>query len=223
MKTNLFTLLLLTLASMSFAQIDKEQLALDVSKTDAANTEKLKAYIWKRYSTATVSGEAKATVITEFSYDAAGKLQVKQIDAETTDKDKRGIRGRAQDNAMESNTEYLEKALQVALDYTHMSKGSMLDFFEKSEVKEVGSLYYEVTGKNVLMEGDLLTVTIEKGTLLFLSMKFSSKVDGDPLEGTVSYEKFSSGINHVATTTLTLAAKKAVINAKNQDYSQRVN
>ncbi len=223
MKTKLLTLLMLVITSMAFAQIDKEQLALDVSKTDAANTEKLKAYIWKRYSTATVNGEVKATVITEFSFDPEGKLQVKQIDAESTVKDKRGIRGRIQENAMHDNMEYVEKALQLALNYTHMSKGSLLDFFEKAEVKEVGSIYYEITGKNVLQDGDLLTVVVEKETKLFLSMKFSSKVDGDPVEGAVSYEKFSSGINHVATTTLKLAAKNAVINAKNQDYSQRIN
>jgi pyruvate formate-lyase activating enzyme-like uncharacterized protein len=223
MKTNIFTLLMLTIFSLSFAQIDKEQLALNVSKTDAANTEKLKAFIWKRYSTATVNGEVKATVITEFSFDTEGKLQVKQIDAESTVKDKRGIRGRIQDNAMEDNAEYVEKALQLALNYTHMSKGSLLDFFEKAVVTEVGSIYYEITGKNVLMEGDLLTLVVEKETLLFMSMKFSSKVDSDPVEGTVSYEKFSSGINHVANTTLKLAAKNAVINAKNQDYSQRIN
>jgi hypothetical protein len=41
------------------AQIDKEKLALDVSKADAANLEKLKGYIWKRYSSAKVGGVEK--------------------------------------------------------------------------------------------------------------------------------------------------------------------
>lgn len=207
---------------MAFGQIDKEQLALDVSKIDAANTEQLKAYIWKRHSTATINGEVKATVITEFSFDAAGKLQFKEIDTQTTAKNKPGIRGRIQDNAMENNIEYVEKALQLALDYTHMSKGSLLDFFEKSEVKEVGNTY-EISGKNVLMEGDLLTVIIDKESKLFISKKFSSRIGEDPVDGAISFEKFSSGINHGSITILKLAAKNAVIEAKNQDYSQRVN
>jgi hypothetical protein len=38
----------------------------------------------------------------------------------------------------------------------------------------------------------------------------------------VNYEKFSSFINRVATTVLNMPAQKMKIDAKNQDYSQRV-
>lgn len=221
MKKILFTMLILTICALSFAQIDKEQFALDVSKADAANTEKLKAFIWKRHSTATVKGEVKATVVNEVSFNENGEIQVNTVDAETTAKDKRGIRGRIQDNAMEDNMDYVGKALQLALSYTYMSKGQLLDFFEKSTITEKDGTM-EVAGENVLTQGDKLTVIVDAETKLFINKKFSSKLGEDPIDGEIKYEKFSTGIVHGSETIMNLPGKNAVINAKNQDYSQRV-
>ena len=89
MKKLFFSLIILLESVVLFAQIDKEQLALDVSNAEAANTEKLEAFIWKRHSTATVDGEVKATVITEFKFDANGKLQADQVGGESNVKQKR--------------------------------------------------------------------------------------------------------------------------------------
>lgn len=81
---NIITLLLFSvvMTSIGFGQIDKEQLALTVSKADDANTEKLKAYIWKRKSDVSINGEVKLTTLTEFSFDDQEKLQTKLVDAE---------------------------------------------------------------------------------------------------------------------------------------------
>ena len=221
MKKLFFLLVILLESVVLFAQLDKEQLALDVSNAEAANTEKLKAFIWKRHSTATVDGEVKATVITEFKFDDNGELQTDQVGGESNVKQKRGIRGRIQQNAMENNLEYIEKALQLALAYTYMSKGQLLDFFEKGTVTEKGNTI-EVTAGNVYMEGDSLTVLLNKETKLFINKKFSSMVDEDPVDGEIKYDTFSSGISHGSETILNLPAKKAIIEAENKDYSQRI-
>ena len=211
-----------TICAFAFGQIDKEQLSLDVSKADAANTELLKAFIWKRNSTATVSGDVKATLINEVSFDETGKIQVTQVGGESSVKEKRGVRGKIQQNAMEDNTDYVEKALELSLAYIYMSKGQLLDFFDKAEITDAGDTY-EITGENVYVEGDKLTVIVEKSTNLFLNKKFSSKLDEDPIDGEIKYGKFSSGISHVAETAMNLPAKEAQITAVNQDYSQRIN
>ena len=221
MKKLLFTLIALSICSITFAQIDKDQFALDVSKADAANTEKLKAFIWKRNATATVKGEVKATVVNELSFNEKGEIQVTNIDAETTARQKRGIRGRIQENVMEDNLDYVGNALQLALSYTYMTKGQLLDFFEKSTITEKGETI-EVKGENVYKEGDKLTVVIDATTKLFMNKKFSSKIGEDPVDGEIKYEKFSSGVVHGSETILNLPGKNAVINAKNEDYSQRI-
>ena len=129
MKELLTATLILTICGISNAQIDKEQFALDVSKAEAANTEKLKGFIWKRHSTTSINGEPKATLLNEVRFDDKGEIQVTNIEAESNVKNKRGIRGKIQDNKIEDNMEYVGKALQLAVAYTYLSKGQMLDFF----------------------------------------------------------------------------------------------
>ena len=143
----------LFVSSLSSAQVDKDQLALTISKADDANTEKLKAYIWKRKSDVSIDGVHKLTTITEFSFDALGKLQVKMVDAETTVKKKPGLRGKIQQNAAEDKLDYVGKSLELALNYTFMTKGQLLDFFGKASVSEKDGVI-EATGENIYVAGD---------------------------------------------------------------------
>jgi hypothetical protein len=217
----IFLLLGLIPAMFCAAQIDKDQLALAINKADEANTEQLKAFIWKRKSDASVEGVLKLTTITEFSYDASGKLQAKVIDSNTTVKKKGGIRGKMQENAAEDKMDYVANALELSLSYTYMTKGQLLDFFGKATVVERNGII-EATAENVNVKGDKLTIQVEAATNLYLTKKFSSLLGKDPISGEINYEKFSSGVNHGSTTVLNMPAQKMVINAKNQDYSQRV-
>jgi len=217
--------LFLILAGMwisTFAQIDRDKLALDISKADAANTEQLKSFIWKRYSVASVEGQEKLNTVTEFSFDEKGELKAKMIDAATTVKKKPGIRGKMQENAAEESLEYVQKALELSLAYNFMTKGQLIDFFSKAEITEKGGII-EATAKDVIVKGDSLTILVESSTKLFLNKKFSSMLGTDPISGVIEYEKFSSGVSHVSKSVLNLPSKKAVINAVNKDYSQRVN
>lgn len=221
MKKISTALFMLAICASIFAQIDAEQLALDVSKAEDANTEKLKPFIWKRYSTATVDGEEKATLITEFKFDENGELKATQVGGESNVKKKPGIRGRIQESAIENNVDYVSQALELAISYSFMSKGQLLDFFEKGEITETGN-GIQVTAGNVYMEGDKLTVLVDKATKLFIKKEFVTKLDEDPVKGELNYGTFSSGISHGTTTIVNLPGKNAVINAENKDYSQRI-
>ena len=214
-------LVLVLLSFTAFGQIDKEQLALAVSKAEEANTQKLKDYIWKRKSDVSANGEVKLTTITEFSFNAEGKLQAKLVDAQSSIEQKKGLRGRAQKNAMQDKAEYIQKVLELSIAYTFMTKGQLVDFFSKATVTENNGVL-EITGSNVYVEGDKLTVHVDKKTNLFLDKTFSSLLGKDVVDGKIAYEKFSSGINHSTTTTLNMPAQKMKIDAVNQDYSQRV-
>ena len=208
-------------AMLCSAQIDKDQLALAINKADEANTEQLKAFIWKRKADVYVENVLKLTTITEFSFNQAGELETKIIDSESSVKKKGGIRGMVQENAAEDKMDYVGKALDLSLAYTYMTKGQLIDFFGKATVTEKDGII-EATAENVYVEGDKLTVQVEAATNFFLSKKFSSLLGKDPVDGEVKYEKFSSGVNHGSTTLLNMPAQKMKIDAVNQDYSQRV-
>jgi len=118
--------------------------------------------------------------------------------------------------------DYVENALKLAISYTYMSKGEFSDFFEKAVVTEKEKIM-EATASNGYVQGDSLTVFIDAKTELFISKKFSSMLENDPISGQVKYELFSSGTNHGSETILNLPGKKAIVNANNHDYSQVVN
>jgi len=218
---NILLLLATCLSLGAAAQIDKEQLTLAIAKADDANTEKLKAYVWKRKSDVSVNGQLKLTTITAFSFDNTGKLQAKLVDAESSVKQKRGLRGRAQQNAAEGKMDYVEKALELSLAYTFMTKGQLLDFFSKATVTQSDNII-EATGENIYVQGDKLTIHVDPKTNLYLDKTFSSLLGKDPVDGQIKFEKFSSGVNHGSVTVLNMPAQKMKIDALNQDYTQRV-
>ena len=217
----IFFLVCVIPAMLCFSQTDKDQLALAINMADEANTEQLKAYIWKRKSDVSIEGEVKLTTITEFSFDADGELQAKIVDAESSVKQKRGLRGNMQEKAAEGKMDYVEKALELALAYTFMTKGQLIDFFAKAVVTEQNGMI-EATAENVYVKGDKLTIQVDPATHLYLYKKFTSLLGADPIDGEINYEKFSSGVNHGSSTLLNMPAQKMKIDAQNQDYSQRV-
>ncbi len=221
MKKLLSLSLLFFVLQVTHAQTDKDKLALAINAADEANTQKLKSYIWKRKSDVSIDGQVKLTTITEFSFDDQGKVQAKLVDAESSVKQKPGVRGKMQQSAAEDKAAYVQKALELALAYTFMTKGQLMDFFSKATVTDKGDSL-EATGENVYVQGDKLTIIIDKKSNLYIRKTFSSLLGKDAVSGDVNYEKFSNGVNHNSTTVLDMPAQKMKINAINQDYSQRV-
>lgn len=206
----------------ALGQIDKDQLALDVSKVDADNTEKLKEYVWKFHADVHGEGDNKTTLISEFKYNERGELDVRLVDGQTNIDKKPGLRGKIQQNTIESKAEYIAKAMQYALGYTYMTKGQLLDFFDKAEVTEKDGVL-TAKGKDIYVTGDELTINMDAGTKLYLSKTFSTMMNADPISGEVQYDTFkSSGVNHITTTKLDLPTEGVKIEGKNIDYTIRV-
>jgi len=218
---NLIIILFAGFCMTAFGQIDTDQLSLDISKADANNMEQLKSFIWKQASVVTVDGTEKLSVLNEFSIDDDGKVNVTNIDADTDVKQKRGIRGRVQANAAESNMEYVEQALNLAIQYSFMSKGQLLDFFDKAVITEADGII-TATGSDIFVEGDKLTVKVEEATKLFTHKEFSTMMGDDPVSGEIIYGKFKSGVSHATSSVLNLPGKGAVITSKNKDYVMKV-
>jgi len=213
---------LITVELSAHAQIDKDQLALEVSKVDAENTEKLKEYIWKFYADVLGEGGNKTTLISEFQYNEAGELSIRLVDGETNIEKKPGVRGKMQQSAIESKVEYVANAMKYALAYTYMTKGQLLDFFDKAKVSEKEGMII-AKGKNIYVDGDELTINIDAESKLYISKSFSTKMNNDPISGEVQYDTFqSSGVNHITTTKLNMPVESVKVIGENKDYTKRV-
>lgn len=223
MKNIMFTILCLTIFSSSvYCQIDKNQLALEISKVNADNTAKLKEYIWELHADVFGEDGNKITLISDFRYDEAGELNIRLVDGETNMEKKPGLRGKMQQNAIRSKAEYIAKAMQHALIYTYMTKGQLLDFFDKAEVTENNGVI-TAKGRDIHVTGDELIVSVDAETKLFLIKSFSTQMGADPISGEVQYDTFkSSGVNHITTTKLDLPSQNIKIEGENKDYAIRV-
>jgi hypothetical protein len=221
MKKQSLIYLFLLLAAGIYAQTDKEQLALNVSKAEEANQEKLKEYIWKRSSNVFIEDQLKLTTVTEFKFNADGKLETKTIDSKTTVKQKPGLRGAAQQNAAEDKAEYVQNALTLSLKYAFLSKGELVDFFDKAAISQKDGMI-EAVASNVHVKGDKLLLRIEPNTNLVVYREFTSLLGTDLIDGKLNYDKFSNGTMHGTSTTLNLPVQKMRIDGLNQDYTIRV-
>ncbi|MFN0049849.1 MAG: hypothetical protein ACKVOU_12070 [Cytophagales bacterium] len=224
MKNNLIliTTLLTIFSFKSFAQIDKDKLAIEVSKVDAENNEMLKKYIWKFHALISGEGGNKTTLISEFKFDEKGELNVKIVDGQTNIESKPGIRGKMQQNALESKLVYVSNAMKYSLAYTYMTKGQLLDFFAKAEINENNGIIVAM-GKDVYVKGDALTIQIDAKTKVFISKSFSTQMGKDTIKGEVLYEALKSSlVNHISTTKLEMPVEKIRIDGENKDYTIKV-
>lgn len=220
----LFSALAVTflLTTPLLAQEDNTELALEVSKANETNIEKLKDYIWKLKLDGYVNKELKLTTLSEMKFDKDGKLVSTPIDASTTVKAKPGIRGRMQQSAAEDNLDYVEHAAATMLNYAYMTKGELVDFFDKATVIEENDELV-ATAKNVKQEGDEVIIHIDPTTYFFKRKVIKAKSGADPIECTVDYATFAStGVNHVDKSYLMMPAKDMQVNTENIDYTQRV-
>ena len=206
----------------SFGQeINKTQLALDIADVNQANTKALMEYIWKREMLVYSGDEVKLTLLTELSVNDEGKLESRVIEAKSDVKKKRGIRGKVQSNAMDAKTDYIEKGVKLLLAYGYMSKGNLVDFFDKAEISSSNDLI-SMVANNVYVEKDKVTLTVNKNTHLYTKKEFSSFIGEDPVSGVIYYETFKNGVSHVSNMVLNMPSEKMKLDATNKDYTVRV-
>jgi hypothetical protein len=221
MKNFVTTVLLFLLTVTIEAQTDKEQLALKVAKAEDENLTKLTEYIWKRSSNVFIDNQLKFNALSEFKFNAEGKLEVTVLEAKTTVKQKPGLRGAAQKNVAEDKADYVNKALQLSLAYAFMSKGELVDFFDKATLSEKDGLL-DAVASDVIVKGDKLILRIDPVSNLIVYKEFYSLLGTDKIDGKLLYDKFSNGTMHGTSTTLNLPVQKMTIEGLNQDYTIRI-
>jgi len=221
MRTIFFLSIFFLSGFLGFGQTDKEQLALKVAKAEEQNLVRLKEYIWKRHSNVFLENQLKLTTITEFKFNSAGKIETTVVDANTTVKQKPGLRGAAQKSAAEDKLDYIQKALELSISYAFLSKGELVDFFDKATITEKDGMI-EAVASNVLVQGDRLVMRIDPTTYLIMYREFTSLLGKDVIDGKLNYDKFSNGTIHGTMTTVNMTVQKIRIEGSNQDYTIRV-
>ncbi|HEY2648223.1 MAG TPA: hypothetical protein VGI38_03485 [Puia sp.] len=223
-KLFIFGSMLLFLFETTLAQnSQKTNLSLQVSAAAEANRAALAGYVWTRTVTVFEGGELKLTTVSSLSVGADGKMITTVVSSKPAKEPKSGIFGDKDRKKLKDLQSYVDEAVTEAQGYIYMSKGKMVDFFDKATITPTGN-NFKVTGTNVNKTGDTLTMTITKKNLAYISKSFkSSLANNDPVSGSVNYKTFTNGLTAIDNGNLILPAKKIKLHLINSAYAKKMN
>jgi len=174
-------------------------------------------YSWQRSAKAFSNGEEKLHTLVKVWFNTDGKMESSVLSAETTVKQKRGVRGKVQQGAGEDLAALLEKTLRSSIQYVLLSKGYWIDLIDVAEVK-VEDGVVKIDAKDLLAKGDEVHYIIDSSTNLFKSIKISSAVDGKPFTSSIDFKTMIDGTNHPSHTEIIIPSESLNIVAENIDY-----
>ena len=220
-KLLLAVIILIIINHETIAQTDPTQLALNISKAYTSNLDELKKYVWKRTTDLYIDTQKVATVLGDLSFGADGKLSVKVIDIKSYVDQKPGIRGNIQEKKAQELADYYGKALEQSFHYLYMSKGDLVDFFDKAKIDESGSDIV-ATAKDIYVKGDELTLNVDKKIFLIKKQQYKTLMGQDPVSGDMTYKKFENGWNTVSNMNINMPVKKLKGRATNHDFAKKL-
>jgi len=216
----LVSMLVISLISASISSLiaqDNTQLGLDIAKAQEENRKQLMTYSWQRSAKAFSNGEEKNHSLVKVWFNTEGKMESSVLSSESSVKQQRGVRGRAQQNAGEDLLGLVGNALNSSIKYVFLSKGYWIDLLDVAEVK-VGDGVVKIDAKDLLATGDEVHYIIDSSTNLFKSIKISSVVDGKPFTSSIDFKTMSDGPNHPSRTEIILPSESVNITSENIDY-----
>jgi len=194
-------------------------LALKISETQANNMISLKNYSWKMSSNIEVEDELKLVVLTQYRFNTEGKLEATQISNEWKVEKKKRIAGKKQQSAMEENQKVAEEAFNLLRQYIFMSKGQMVDFYEKATIgnsSEEGII--EINANSVLVKDDNVVQMVDEKTLLTRKMIVKSLLSTNNLTGTIQLGSLDDGTNRPVQIIVEIPTRKLKIVMENFDF-----
>ena len=217
-KTVILSLLsLLMVPILSLTAQDKTPLGLDIANAQEKNRAQLMTYSWQRSSKAFMNEEEKVHTLVKVWFNTEGKMESSVLSSQSSAKQARGVRGRAQQNAGEDMLALIEHSINMFIKYVYLSKGNWIDLVDMAEVKVDGGVV-KIDAKDLLVKGDEVHYIIDDSTKLFKSIKVSSPADEKTFTSSIDFKTMSDGTNHPSHTEIMIPSESLKIIVENIDY-----
>lgn len=208
---------LMVVSMYSLMAQDHTQLGLDIASAQEKNRSQLMSYSWQRSAKAFSNGEEKTHSLVKVWFNSEGKMESSVLSSESSATKKRGVRGRAQQNAGEDMSTLIEHSINMTSKYVYLTKGNWIDLLDRPGVKIENSLV-KIDTKNLLQNGDEVHYVIDETTKLFKSINITSQVDGKTFTSSINFKTMSDGTNHPNHTEISIPSESLKITAENIDY-----
>jgi hypothetical protein len=169
-----------------------DDLALAVADAQHANLAAIQKYTWRVKSDIAVEGESMATTINELRFNTDGKLESTNIGGESNVEKKRGLRGRRQAKKIEDFAEYLQGVLDQSFKYIFLSKGTMVDIFDRAKITESDSSI-DISAGDLFVKADELSLSVDPATKLVRKLTFKTTLGEDTIQGVVTMKTLENG------------------------------
>jgi len=201
------------MALSAFAQLDKTQLSLAVSKANDHNIKLLSSYTWKRTIEGFSEGNQVVSILSSVTMGPDGKPVNQVIE-------KSGAGQKKPSKKQAEAAEYIKNAVELVAKYIFMSTGQMVDLFNKGTLSMLNNdLHAEAF--NFIIKGDHLNYAFDKTSLQYKGQEISTLMNGDPVKATVTFKNVDD-VNTVDKVVLDLPAKKIKVNMTNKDFAKKL-
>lgn len=205
---------------------DPAQRALEYAAAQQENLKMVKTYSWKTRSDISVNETLMLVALLQARFDAEGELQHTTINTESHVEQKRGLRGRQQQQELARLGTLIEQVLSVQVAYILMSKGQLVDFFDKATFAD-GTGEMEGTQKihatSVLAAGDELTIWVDPSSGLNRKLMVRTPLDEQTVvEGTIDYKSIEGGPNTASVSHLEVKSQGIVIKSERFDFIKQL-
>lgn len=156
------------------------------------NREALSHYSWQYKVEVTEEGELLYIDTLEATRDESGQLVTKRLDKDLQIKERHGPLSRAgQEKRLAKIQEKIDFVRGLLLNYVYMTRGQVVDFFDKALVSE--AVGYDnalrVDAENVLRDGDSILLFGDRGTAHPLFLSFTVPFDENiRVDGTIEFQ-----------------------------------
>ena len=167
-------------ARPTIASNDPGNWALIYSAVLDSNRGKLGGYTWQSRVSVTDKSELLYVDLLQARYGNDGNLQLTLINKGLQVKQRHGLlRAPGQENRLAEVEAKVEMVKNSVLSYVYMSRGSVVDFFDRSQ-KTAAPGYdgaIRVDGRDVLKKGDSVTVVGDRATGSPITLSFITPID----------------------------------------------
>jgi hypothetical protein len=205
---------------------DPAQRALKYAEAQQKNIDTLKTYSWKTRTEISENENPMLTTLIQARFDADGKLQHTTISSESHVEKKRGIKGKKQKQKLEELGQLIEKVVSLQVSYISMSKGQMVDFFEKATFEEgTGEMegMKKIHAKGVLVPNDELTVWVDPSTGLKRKLTIKTPLDEETIvDGSIYCNAIKDGPTTASLSVLTIPSQGISIKIESFDFIKQL-
>ncbi|MFK5923014.1 MAG: hypothetical protein QM496_12615 [Verrucomicrobiota bacterium] len=163
------------------AAVDPALMALNYASIIENNRKNLTGFSWQLRIEVSKGGEMQFIDLIQGRFDASGKLQTTQINQDLKIRKRHGlISGNRQDKKLIELDTKVKLIREWILAYIYMSRGDVVNFFDRAtKSPAVGyQNVIQISGKNVLRQGDAVTLLADQATGMPVSLSFRTPLSG---------------------------------------------